>query len=340
MNGVQIDDVRTSGLQINEAFVQNHRLACSNEDGTPSLHTNATLRYDEWKHYDTAVNKAAMQRLTIVADLMSRGLVYDLGADGMGTMVLQYEDQSLMSAAQVSMDGLTKGNDDRLEYSVKLLPLPLIHKDFSINARILASSRKNNTPLDVAQAEMAARMVSETNEDMTINGYSSYSFGGGIIYGLTDVPTRNTGYLTAGWDTLGSAGGATGLSIVDDVLAMKQANINARHYGPYGVYIPTAYETPLGEDYKQFGTVSIRERILEIENIEYVHVVDKMGANQVVAVQLTSDTIRLVQGLPVTTVEWQTEGNFSYKFKVFSIIVPHVRADQNSRSGVSHFIKP
>jgi len=328
------------GMKINAL-----RRATTKKNGQPSaFHTNATLRYDEWKHYDMAVIKAALQRLVGVKDITDLGLIYDLGSDGLGTTVLQYEDQSAMSAAELSMDGATRGHGDRIEYSIKYLPLPIIHKDFFINARILSASRKHGTPLDTAQAELAARMVSEFQEDVLFNGYSSYSFGGGTIYGLTDVPTRNTGLLTADWNTLGNAGGATGISIVNDVLAMKQANINARHFGPFGLYVPTPYETPLGEDYKQFGTVSIRERLLEIENIEFIHVADKLltsptvANNQCVLVQLTTDTIRLVQGMPITTVEWQSQGQMLFHFKVMAILVPQIRADQNSRSGIAHFV--
>jgi hypothetical protein len=45
----------------------------------------------------------------------------------------------------------------------------------------------------------------------------------------------------------------------------------------------------------------------------------------------------MVEGLPLTTVEWTSEGGMIFKFKVMTISVPQVRADQDLRSGVMHW---
>jgi len=152
----------------------------------------------------------------------------------------------------------------------------------------------------------------------------SYSFGGGVIYSYLNHPSRNEVTITA-WDD--SAKTARG--IVDDVLAMKQAAIDAKHYGPYKVYIPTAYETVLDEDYEDTGTTSTNKTIRQ-------KVVDTLTANNVVLVQMTQDVVRLVRGMPIQNVEWSVEGKFINKYKVMTIQVPQVRADQEGNSGVVH----
>ena len=291
---------------------------------------NATLRKDEWKEMDNAVLFAAQERLVGVADLYSRGLVFRVG--GLGTTVLEYEDYSELTPAEISMDAVTPSAKDRPETSLKYLPLPIVHKDFSFNIRALSASRRGSTPLDTTTATLAARQCSEKVEEILFTGSSSYTYGGGTIYGYMDFPNRNTVTLAQNWD----ASGKTGEEIIDDVLAMKQASINSFHYGPWILYIPTAYETIIDGDFKANSDKTIRQRILEISGIQEIKVVDKLSANNVLLVQMTSDVVRIVEGLPMQTVEWQEGGGFTTNYKVMTIMVPQIRADQNGKCGVTH----
>lgn len=295
----------------------------------PLLNANATLRKDEWKEMDSSVLFAAQERLVGVADLYSRNLVYKVG--GLGTTVLEYEDYSELTAAEMTMDAVTPSAKDRPETSIKYLPLPIVHKDFSFNIRALSASRRGSTPLDTTTATLAARQVSEKVESILFAGSSSYTYGGGVIYGYLDHPSKNSVTLSENWD----ASGKTGAEIVADVLAMKQASIEAMHYGPWILYVPTAYETAIDDDYKAASDKTIRQRILEISGIQDVKVVDKMTANKCALVQMTSDVVRMVEGLPLQTVEWQEGGGFTTNFKVLTIMVPQIRADQNGNCGVT-----
>jgi hypothetical protein len=304
----------------------------ANNMSANALRTNDTLRKDEWKHYDTALLKVAQERLIGVADLMGRGLTYSI-ANGLGKTVLEYEDVSQIEPAQMSMDAVTRGRNDRVEFDIKYLPLPVIHSDFQINIRVLNASRTTGESLDTTMAELASRMVSEKMEELLFTGSSSYTFGGGTIFGYTDEPNRNTGSLTHNWN----ASAATGSTILADLLNMKQASIDARHYGPWMVYIPTAYETVLDDDFKTNSDKSIRQRVGEITGIADVKVADKLTANNVIMVQMTSDVVRWVEGLPMQTVEWQTEGGMIFHFKVMTIAVPQIRADQEGNSGLVHY---
>jgi uncharacterized linocin/CFP29 family protein len=306
-----------------------HRLLANNFN-VQEFRTLDTLRKDEWKHYDTAVIQASQQRFVGIADLRSRGLVFNI-PNGMGKTVLEYEDIGDVQGAQISMDAVTRGENDRPEFEIKYLPLPIVHGDFQINTRVLAASRTTGAPLDTTTAELKARKVAEKLEEMLFTA-TSYTFGGGTIYGYLNAPNRNTVTLSQNWD----ASGKTGEEILADVLAMKQASIDAMHFGPWVLYIPTAYETVLDDEFKSNSDKPIRQRIMEISGISDIKVVDKLTANNVVLVQMTTDVVRLVVGLPITTVEWTTEGGMVFHFKVMTIQVPQVRADQDGNSGIVH----
>lgn len=291
---------------------------------------NATLRRDEWKQLDDALVQVSRERLTGFQDLIDNGLVYNLG-NAMGTTVLESHSISDAFDAELTMDGVARSKNDRQKFSTTYLPIPIIHVDYNINMRILEASRKLGNPLDTTQAENATRKVNERLEKMLFTN-TSYSFGGGVIYSYLNHPNRNLHTITA-WD----ASGKTGAQIIADVLAMKQKAIAALHYGPYMLYVPTGYETVLDADYDATtpGT-TIRERILKISGIKGIKTVDFLTANNVLLVQMTSDTVRLVQGLGISNVEWKAEGNMITQYKVMRISVPQIRSDYNDKSGIVH----
>lgn len=292
-----------------------------------------TLRRDEWKALDEAVMKISEQRLVGFNDLISRNLTYNL-TNAMGTTVLEWHDVSDAMEADVTMDGVTRSKGDRPVFGTNYLPIPIIHVDYEINSRVLAASRNMGNPLDTTSAERAARKVAQKLEDMLFTK-TTYGFGGGTIYSYVNYPDRNLVNLSnyGDWATTNT----TGAKILESVLAMKQASINKYHYGPWVLYIPTGYETRLDNDYDTTtpGT-TIRERILKIAGIQDIKVVDRLAAANVLLVQTTSDVVRIVRGMGMQNVEWQTEGQFVNKYKVLTIQVPQIRSDQDGNCGIVH----
>ena len=304
-----------------------------NQGGAPrNMAVNtATLTKDEWIKLDTAVKQAAMRRLRGINMLRSRGLTLPI-ANALGTTVVQYQDISELSDAQMSMAGETRGRADRLIFDTKSIPLPIIHKDFFFDARHLAASRNNGQPLDTTTAEAAATKCSEYLENIFFNGTDTFTYGGGVIYGMTDFVYRNTVSLAISWDD----SAATGARIISMMTDMKQASINDRHYGPWVVFVPTAYETVLDADYDATSKVTIRERILKIDGIQDIVVSDWLSTDNVIMLEMDSQTVRLIDGIGVTVLEWQTEGGMILHYKVMMIAIPQFRADQNNRSGLIH----
>lgn len=298
---------------------------------TNQLVANATLRREEWQQLDDALLKISRERLGGFDDLINAGLTYNLG-NAFGTTVLETQTLGDAFDAELSMDGVRRSNNDQAKFGSVYLPIPIIHVDYDINLRTLEASRKLGNALDTTKAELATRKVNERLEKMLFTN-ATYSFGGGTIYSYVNHPNRNTYTIPLAWDDASK----TGKLIVTDVLAMKQKAIDAKHYGPYMLYVPTGYETKLDEDYADAkGDDTIRDRVLKISGINGIKTIDFLPADTVLLVQMTSDVVRLVRGMGISNVEWKSEGNFMTNYKVMRIDVPQVRADQDGNSGIVH----
>jgi uncharacterized linocin/CFP29 family protein len=302
------------------------------------VHNVATLRRDDWKIIDDAVVKAAKPRLKAVADLRSQGLQFVI-PNGMGKTVLETATQSDVDAASVSMEGLVQGQNDRPLFGLTNLPLPIIHKDFFLSLRQLQASRNGGSPLDTTIAELSARRVAEEAEKLLL-GVSTvadqYAFGGGTIYGLTDHPNRNTKTMTAP-----TASGWAPATTVQEVLEMRLQLQNDNHFGPYRIYCSKAWDVYLDDDYSSAkGDLTLRGRLRQISEIQDVVTLDYLDeagtAYVMIVVQMTSDVVRMVIGMEITTVQWETMGGMQLNFKIMAIMVPQVRVDYGNSSGIVH----
>jgi len=295
------------------------------------LRTNSVLQYDEWKEIDDAVLPAARERLRFVNEVMNLGLTRNI-PNAMGKSIYQFDKQNDSQVAQLSMDGISRGQSDTVEFSTHNIPLPLIHSDFQLTLRRLQTSRNMGEALDTTQAEHAARRVSETIEDLSVNGTPGFTFSGETIYGATNHPDRNTvSFSNASW----TDSGVTGTDILTDVLDMITSLENAGYFGPYRMYIPTSYGTGvLEQDFKADSDKTIRQRLNEIESLESITVLDALASDTVVMFQPTRSVFQMLDGVQPTTVQWEEEGGMKLNFKVLSIMVPNWRSDFNGNMGL------
>ena len=292
------------------------------------LRDQSVLRKDEWIEFDDVLVPIARQRLRGVNDLVSAGLTLTLG-NGMGTTILQWEEVSDMDPADVSMDGVTRGTHDRVNFDINNLPIYIVHKDFHINLRNLESSRRLGVPIDTTQIEVATRKVADQVESILFNG-TSLTFGGDSVFGYRTAPNRNLFTITTTWAT------DTGESIVDDVIAMIAVANGDKMFGPYILYMGVTYWNALLDDYKANSDKTIIQRIREIEGISDVRVADVLALDQVLLVQMTKDVVDLVIGMQPRVVQWDIEGGFQTNFKVLTILVPRIKQDFDNRSGIVH----
>lgn len=287
------------------------------------VHANGLLRKDEWQAQDTKVVEVARDLMSGVGHLRSRGLVRNLG--GLGTMTDLYETSSDMTAAHVDMSGNTPGQEDKVSFTLHGVPVPIIHKEFRINLRMLEASRKMNTPLDTFMAAVAARKVAEAAENMLFNG-STIKSDGYNIYGYTTHPNRNIIAVAQDW--------GVPANIHASVRAMIAAAEADNYFGPYGLYVNKTQfaEARAPEGVDRFLTV--RERVLQMPEIAFMERSMALTAGTAVLVQLSEDVVDLALGQDVTTVQWESGNGMEVHFMVMAAMAPRVKADDEGKSGV------
>lgn len=323
---------------------------------------NATsLRKEEWIQLDQVVLRAARLRLRAWADLAAANSYG--GFNAMAKETLEHETMSDPGEAVVDMDGLTEARTDSPLFRLQGIPLPITHSDFYFSSRKLAQSRNTGTPLDTVQGEAAGRRVAEMIEKTligTVTGFrgdegpyaTGYGYGTGgatgaagtrynQVYGYTNYPDRLTK------TDLTTPTGSNPSATVSDVIAMRQQLVDGRFYGPYMLYTSTDWDTYLDQDYYALATTgmaaptqTLRERLKKIDGIQDVRRLDFLPSSSnpftMVMVQMTPDVCQAINGMDITTVQWESVGGMRLNFKVMCIQVPRLRSDYYGRCGVLH----
>lgn len=322
-------EIINNGIPVGRAPVAERLLATHGDPN--SLRTGSVLQRDQWKVLDTAVIKAFRSRIPGVSDLMSRGLRHDPGT-GLASTILEGSKQTDMDEAAVAMDPRVGVDNDTVQSVADYLPLPVVYKGFRLGVRQLAISRlKGFTGLDVSNGEAAGRSVSETLEGLLFNGWDT-KFGGQSLYGYLNFPSVNTYALPMAWDNAL----ITGELILTDILEMIQACYDARRFGPYMCYIPQNYERPLGNDFKAASDKSLRSRLLEASGLLDIKVSNALtGKEKIVLAEMDTETVRMIEAVPVTTVQWDSLGGMQSDFLVMTVNTPQIRADAQGRCGVT-----
>lgn len=332
---------------------------------------NATsLRKEEWIELDRVVLRAARYRLRAWDDLQKANSFG--GFNGMSKMILEHETMTDPGEAVVDFDGLTSGFGDAPKFQLEGLPLPITHSDFYFSSRRLAMSRNTGTPLDTTMGEAAGRRVAETIEKTTIGVTTGPTYGGNStqvggygrtasVYGYTNFSSRLTKINIrrpdiASW---------TPAQTLADVLAMRDQLYLNKFYGPFMLYHSNDWDQYMDNDYILTGgnvaTQTLRERLKSIEGIQDVKRLDFLFGTQLetnqtstgfkgpgtdvdatlkqftlIMVQMTPDVCRAVNGMDITTVQWESQGGMRLNFKVMCIQVPQLRADAYGNCGILH----
>jgi uncharacterized linocin/CFP29 family protein len=319
-----------SGRWAGERFM---RAAAAGRPISPKeLRTLEVLRNEEWKVFDTQIVEGARERLVGVADLIAAGLTKTI-TNGLAKTVLEFDKVTDMDDAIVSMDGVTRAENDRIEYERAGLPLPIVHKDWYLNLRALLASRTGGEPMDTTYARVAGRKCGEKVEDMLFNG--GKTFQGLTIYGYTTHPDRNVASFGTNGNWAQTA--KTGDNVLTDTFTMISALEADGHYGPYWMYVGgTAATLKLAEDFKASTDTTIRDRLLATGRISKIGFSSKQAVNTVVLVQPSADVAQMVIGEDLQTVQWDIHGGFQINFKAFQIAIPLIRSDVDNNSGIFH----
>lgn len=299
------------------------------------INTNATLRKDEWVDLEDQIIESARERLVIVDDLISAGLTYNVG--GLGTIVSEWETGSEMTDADVTMDGETVNNKDRQEFGLAGVPIPILHKDFTIGERMLLASRQRGAGLDVTTGTEAGRSVARRWEKLVF-------FGGGVgavnsagssytIPGLLTYAGRET-FTISDWS---DDDNVTPQNIHTEILQMvSKMETDQRCFGPFDIYIPAAYAFRFREDFKANGDKTLMQRVTDEDVINRVRVSDVLTDGNVSMIAPNRRYIDLAMASDITTVQWQSGSGFTNHFKTYAASAPRLKSDFDGRCGIMH----
>ena len=294
----------------------------------------ATLRKDEWLQIDAAVLEVAQKGTPFVDYCMRHGLTFNLN-DAIGTMELGYEVVSDMNGAYISMDGAVKGNDDTVQYDIRYMPIPIIQKEWTLNLRRLMASRKKGEALDVVQLRIGAKKVKQYIEHLFVNG--EYKNNGQVLQGLTKFEFRNVGGAGKGiWSSTTKTGAAIFADVQEMIRTAKDKGFKNGY--TFDLFIPSAYEDRLDQDYATGYPKSIRERLAEIGSLGEIIVVDELAENNVVLLPRSKEVVEAVLGMPMTVTEDANSKGYIRTYNIQEITLPRFKADYNKDCGIVHWV--
>lgn len=303
-----------------------------------------TLRKEEYINIDRKVVMAARQRLRLWDDLQKAAGTG--GFNGMAKTTHEYEAMSDPGEALVDMDGISDGTADSPLFKLRSVPLPITHSSFWFSERRIATSRNTGTPLPTTMAEACGRRVAEMVERTCIGLETGMNFGtvstgptahdgNSQVYGITTFANRTTK------TDLTTPTGSNPDAILADVLEMIELLQSDGFYGPYTLYHSTSYSRYLNDDYFRSGSTSavrsVRQRLLETEDVKDIRRLDYLTSGyQLILAQITSEYMEAINGMDITTFQWEAKGGLQKFFKVGCIHVPLFKSDYNGNAPIVH----
>ena len=292
-----------------------------------TMRTNGTLPHEAYIKFDQRMVDVARDRLTIVQDLNSFGLVnrnYNLG-----DIVAKYEKLSDMDAAVVNMDGVTPASRDRVTYTEAGVPIPVFSKNFQINERQLQAGLNKGHSLANTMITTSTRRVADSINQMIFNGLPNFVTVDGLsVFGLTNHPNRNQVAAAAAW-------GGVGSDPVADVENMLAAAYADNFFGPFNLYVSKDHWSFIQGDYNaNKGEKTFKERFESFSDINEVRAGDQLADGSAVLVNMSDETIELKVGQDFVNFEQPQTNRMQHDFTVMAAMAICIKADANNNCGV------
>ena len=295
---------------------------------------NTTLQKEEWETLSETMISEYRRTIRGFEHLMDAGLTRQLS---LATKVDLWQTRSSFSEAEVSMDGESRSDEDRITYDFQGVPIPIVHKDFRISDRDLQSSRNLGNDLQTDSVAEATHEVTETLDDMLFTGWSptvrdanNNSF---TLYGYTDHPDRIQFTADGDWDTDATA-------VRDDFVGFFDELDDNEREGPFWVYLNPRdwrrYRSAVDEEGD--GNRTMRARIEEEfdQELDNVWRMPRLNEGEAVVVDPSPDVVELAVAEDVQLIEWQSGSGMTHQFKAMGAMAPEIKADTEGQSGVVH----
>lgn len=287
---------------------------------------------EEWKAIDTRLREIAASRQVGIAKLKELGLVYNL-ANPFASQSLEYMKTSDMHDASVNMNFKVTNETDKQAVKTASIPIPVISWRWGFDIRELQMSRLYNRPLDLQGAKVGARKIGEKLESMMF-GANATILDDKKIDSIISFTDSNKIATLHNWN----ATGTSTADILDDVIALKKKSIEDKHFGKWILFVAQNYEARLDDDYGVDATtkayIPLLDRIKKINGILDVIVSDFLPDDTVALVQMTNDTIELINGMELTTVQLMNAGGLNFEMLSFVMQTPAVKSDYDGNCGI------
>ncbi len=299
----------------------------------PGLKIQSALPYDAWRAMDSAVMRVAQSILVGVNDLKAANLVEPVSS--FGTMTARYQVSSAISGGNVSMTGrhAGSGQQDRIEFNMRGVPIPIFWKEFEIGAREIEASRLTGDPVDTTTSAEAATVVAQDIETALFNGITGLTFDSYSVQGYRTFTHRATAtaatYGGNSWST-------TPANAVACVAGMIDAAYGKKAFGPFALYLNNREYHLLGSSFLTGLDITVLDRIRKLEGIGSVRMAPTMTAGEALLVSLDQRTVVLKQHMDITTLEWISPDGGTHHFKVMAVLAPMLKADYNNQTGIVH----
>jgi uncharacterized linocin/CFP29 family protein len=203
-------------------------------------HASSPLSQAQWEDVERAVFDTARNAL------VGRRFMPVFGPLGPGIQTVTLDQFDGAHMGELDLTGEAECGTIRTA-GVKHLTLPIIHKDFLLLWRNIATSQQLGLPLDVSAARNAAAFAARKEDDLIFNGHPGMG-----IDGLLTAESRGVLPLS-NWEKVGNA--------FADVTKAIEHLVQEGFYGPYALVVPPVL-------YSRMHGVHERTGVLEIRNVE------------------------------------------------------------------------
>lgn len=309
----------------------NSRMAALATNSADSFEGNAlAIPIDAWRRIDTRAQTLARSRLAVFNRLAQASTIPVSIAD----LVNYYPQVGDSGEVLVSMDGRNQAKTDQANVKYVGTPVPVLTSSARMGWRQMEVLRKGGGMLDVTTIANNQRKMAEKLEDMVINGLSVVNVDGNTIYGLRNLPARNT--FSHGF-TLATATGAQWLTAFKQAIS---AALGDNQFGQITVFLNQGdYTAADTTDYAANYSGTILQRLKAINQIKEIVPASSVPASEILGVVDldVGDWGGILSAMPmVTRPKSRSEPEDDYIFSVISAAAPQFRSDYSGQSAFLH----
>jgi uncharacterized linocin/CFP29 family protein len=309
----------------------NQRMTAMAANAAMHLEGNSlAIPLDAWRRIDTRAQMLARSRLPIFNRLAQASTIPVSIAD----LVNFYPQMGDSGEVLVSMDGRNAAKADAPDMTFAGTPVPILTSNSRIGWRQMEVMRKGGGTFDTAAIANNQRRIAEKLEDMVLNGLASINVNGATIYGLRNLPQRNT--FVHGL-TLATATGAQWLAMVKQAIA---AALGDNQYGQITLFVNQGdYTAADTTDYAPNYAGTILERLRAISQIKEIIPASSLPVNELLGIvdMDAGEWGGILSAMPLTTrPKTRLEPEDDYVFGVIAAAAPQFRSDYAGQSAFIH----